>query len=142
MESVASYIIRAEINSLPEMRHFISKSADEFGVAPSARYDILLAVTEMVTNVIQHGYKGQPGMIELQATRNGDAFEVCIKDQAPPFDPTQAPIPDVTLPLEKRPLGGLGIHLTRHFVDEMVYHYDPHDGNELKLVKRGVFQDS
>ncbi len=142
MGLVTSYVFRAEINRLPEVRRFISESADELGIEPSARYDILLAVTEMVTNIILHGYREQPGTIELLVARDGDEFIIYIRDQAPPFDPTQAPTPDVSLPLEKRPIGGLGIHLTRHFVDEMVYHYDPGKGNELKLVKRGVIRES
>jgi anti-sigma regulatory factor (Ser/Thr protein kinase) len=55
---------------------------------------------------------------------------------APPFDPTRVPDPDLTLPLEERPLGGLGIYLIRQSVDKMVYRAVPEGGNELTLVKR------
>ena len=44
-----------------------------------------------------------------------------VEDDGKPFDPLQAPPPDLTLPLEKRPIGGLGIHLIRNLMDEVTY---------------------
>jgi len=38
-----------------------------------------------------------------------------------PFNPLDAPIPDITLPIEERRVGGLGIHLVRQFMDTLAY---------------------
>lgn len=66
---------------------------------------------------------------------------VCCRDQAPLFDPTNAPEPDMSLPLDLRPLGGLGVFLIRQYMDEMSYRVTPQGGNELTLVKREVLSD-
>jgi serine/threonine-protein kinase RsbW len=68
--------------------------------------------------------------------RQGEALLVRLRDGAPLFDPTLLPMPDVTLPLEVRPLGGLGIFLMRQSVDDMTYRVTPEGGNELTLIKR------
>jgi serine/threonine-protein kinase RsbW len=93
-------------------------------------------VVNAVTNVLLHGYDNQPGSVILCANENGD-LRVILTDTAPLFDPTRVPPPDIFLPLEDRPLGGLGVHMMRQLTDELVYRALD-DGNELVFVKRGA----
>jgi serine/threonine-protein kinase RsbW len=111
------------------------------GVSSAVVYDVLLAVNELVMNIVSHGYRGAPGVIEIDMRRTGRALEIRLRDQAPPFDPTLVPAPDTTLPLEQRPIGGLGIHMARHFVNTMTYRPLSGGGNELTLVKNDVVID-
>jgi serine/threonine-protein kinase RsbW len=136
MES--SLRIAAELENLAEIRDFVQKTATTIGVAPDIIPDVLLAVDEAVTNVLVHGYQGQAGMIEIELRRRGDSLRVCLRDQATPFDPTTVPAPDLTLPLEQRPFGGMGVYLMRQLMDEMTYRITRQGGNELTLVKKGV----
>ena len=130
--------ISAELNELEAMRRFVEEQARALGVESSAVYDVLLAVDELTMNIVVHGYRSQPGTIEVEMRTLGDGLEVRLRDQAPPFDPTLAPTPDTTLPLELRPPGGMGILLARHFMDSMIHRILPQGGNELILVKKGV----
>lgn len=138
MDKPAILRLNAKLSDLEEIRNFVEKHAQRLSVDPSAIYDILLSVTEMVTNIIVHGYRGESGSVEIEITQQEDALVVFLRDQAPPFDPTQVPTPDITLPLEQRPVGGLGVYLTREFMDRMSYRQGPQGGNELILVKEGV----
>jgi anti-sigma regulatory factor (Ser/Thr protein kinase) len=63
-------------------------------------------------------------------------------DDAPLFDPTAVPPPDINLPLEERPLGGLGVHMMRQLTDELLYRVNSAGQNELIFVKRGVLPTS
>jgi serine/threonine-protein kinase RsbW len=130
--------IAADLKELERVRHFVEEQATALGVEASAHYDVLLSVDEMVTNIIIHGYHGQPGTIELIMRPVGDALEVRLCDQAPPFDPTRVPAPDITLPLEQRQPGGMGIHMARHFMDIMTWRTTAQGGNELTLIKQAV----
>jgi len=130
--------ITADLKELERVRHFVEEHATALGVDASACYDVLLSVDEMVTNIIVHGYRGQPGTIELSLRPVGDALELCLRDQAPPFDPTCVLAPDITLPLEQRQPGGMGIHMARHFMDILRWRTTAQGGNELTLIKQAV----
>jgi anti-sigma regulatory factor (Ser/Thr protein kinase) len=122
METGFRLQLTAEIKDLPEIQHFISESLASLHADPAAEPDILLAVTEIVTNSLTHGYQDKPGWIEVLVRRNGDALEIVLRDRA----------------LKERLPGGLGIYLTRHFVDRIAYRTTPEYGNEITLVKNGI----
>jgi serine/threonine-protein kinase RsbW len=131
----------ANLQDLEPIRNFIEEEIKSYRVDASAVYDILLSVTEMATNIIVHGYQGKSGPLEIDVGRQGDTVVITLRDQAPPFDPTQVLTPDTSLPLEQRPLGGMGVHLCREFMDHMSYRYIPDKGNELILKKKGAAEN-
>ena len=138
MSTKSSLHIAAEVKNLTEIRCFVDEVSQGLGLDPAMIPNVILAVDEAVSNVIAHGYRGQGGAVEIEASQEGDALVIRVRDEAPPFDPTIVPSPDVTLPLEQRVPGGLGIHLIRQIVDEMTHSVTPQGGNELTLVKRGI----
>lgn len=87
------------------------------------RYNVLLALQEMVTNVLRHAYKqdeARPVVVEFEVDRG--AFHVTLRDQGPAFDPLQFAPSDVLLD-EAMPVqtGGYGIHITRMVMDDVTY---------------------
>ena len=138
MDAGSTLRVRAELSELAAIRRFIEDQATALRIDPPAIYDLLLAVNEIATNSIVHGYRNQPGMIEVALRQIGDGVEICVRDDAPPFDATQAPAPELNLPLVNRPLGGMGIHLVRQLIDSLAYRARPDGGNEVILVKRRI----
>jgi serine/threonine-protein kinase RsbW len=136
MNTGCSLRFAAELKNLAAIRDFVRESAAVLDVAPAIISDLLLAVDEAATNVIIHGYRGQQGTIEIEVKREAADIVVHVRDNAPPFDPTNVPSPDLTRPLEERPPGGLGIYLIRQYMDEVIYRLMPQGGNELTLKKR------
>jgi serine/threonine-protein kinase RsbW len=126
----------AELGNLATIRRFVLEEATSLGAGRAAIEDMSQAVDESATNVIVHGYESQPGAIEVEVAREGDDLVVRIRDYAPPFDPTTYPSPDLTLPLERRRFGGLGIHLSRECTDAVIYRVTPDGANELTLLKK------
>jgi serine/threonine-protein kinase RsbW len=89
----------------------------------NTRYHVLLALQEMVTNVLRHAYEldeSQP--IEVHFTATNDAFEVELRDRGPAFDPLAHDTSDLAT-LESLPVeaGGYGIYIARMVMDEVVY---------------------
>ena len=95
-----------------------------------------LAVEEAVVNVMKYAYPaGTAGTVNIRVRSNGSWLKFILTDAGVPFDPTQKPVPDITLPAEQRPVGGLGILLIRKAMDTVRYEYT--DGkNILTLIKK------
>ena len=138
MSTVFSIRVPADAAQLAVIRAFVEQHARALGVDAAATYDLLLAINEVATNIVVHGYRGRPGEIEIKMRQLGDAIELRLCDQAPLFDPTGVPAPNLNLPLDKRPFGGMGVHVTRQIMDSMRYRATPEGGNELILVKRAI----
>jgi serine/threonine-protein kinase RsbW len=132
----ASLTIEADGQRLADVRAFIRALAAATGADEESTADLVQAVDELVCNVIEHGYLGGPGTIEVDAQVTGETIVVRIRDRAPAFDPRSVPPPDLDLPLERRPLGGMGIHLARTLTDRLDHRILPGGGNEVTLSKR------
>jgi len=137
MKSLTLRHTTAEVRDLNDFRDFLGKAILSLGGSDDDAGDLVLAVNEAVTNSLLHGYGGRPGPIDLCVEADDGELRVILYDVAAPFDPTQAPPPDIHLPLEDRPLGGLGIHMMRQLTDALVYHRST-EGNELTFVKRAA----
>ena len=127
----------AQVRDLNDMREFLETAVLTLGGSDDDAGDLVLAVNEAVTNVLLHGYDSRPGPVTICVESVNDDLRVILTDSAPPFDPTRVPPPDIFLPLEDRPLGGLGVHMMRQLTDELLYR-PLADGNELVFVKRGA----
>lgn len=99
-------------------------------------FQVKLILEELALNVINYGNRGGVEPIEIRLANIDDTIVVEISDVGQPFDPLhEAPSPDLSLSLEERPIGGLGLYLVKTMVDEM--HYQWEDGrNHLTLITR------
>jgi len=95
-----------------------------------------LALEEHLTNVMSYAYEdARDHDIIVRLEANDADFVIEVEDDGKPFDPTQAPKVDTSLPLDKKPIGGLGIHLIRRAMDEMRYTRQG-NRNVLRMIKR------
>jgi anti-sigma regulatory factor (Ser/Thr protein kinase) len=84
--------------------------------------ELELLLEEWLTNVISYGFPtSASGRILAKASLKDDLMEVRISDSGTPFDPRQVPAPDLSLPLEERPIGGLGVHMIKRLADGLEY---------------------
>jgi anti-sigma regulatory factor (Ser/Thr protein kinase) len=126
------------LDSLEEIRKYVAEAARAVGFDSGATYNLCLAVDEIVTNVIVHGYEeaGLTGDIKIDSGTEGDKFVVRVKDRGKPYDPNAHQVPaleDLNLPLELRNIGGLGILLAKDAVDDLQYS-STNDGNTHRFV--------
>ena len=128
--------IDARLDRVAEARELVRTFAVDHGAPAVCVDDLVQAVDEALTNVIIHGYDGRPGAIEVAVTSAGDELEITLVDDAPPFDPTAAVEPDLSVPPQHRRPGGMGIHLMRLATDSIVHTARPGGGNMLTLRRR------
>jgi len=125
----------AAVTDLSSMRRYLEETAAAMDVPDEDLGDMVLAVNEAVSNILRHGYRGRPGNVEMQVSRDDSALVVILRDEAPLYDPTQRPVPDTSVPLARRQFGGMGVHMMREFVDKLHYRVSAQGRNELELVK-------
>ena len=58
-----------------------------------------------------------------------------LSDEGIPFDPLKKPDPDITLSLEERQIGGLGIFIVKKTMDSVSYAYE-NGKNILTMIKK------
>jgi anti-sigma regulatory factor (Ser/Thr protein kinase) len=124
-------VFDAQIANLAEIRRFVGTETEDF--SREAADAMIQAVDEAVTNIILHGYRGSPGSIEIELWQDEKALVIRLRDDAPAFDPTSIPVPNLDTPLHLRRPGGLGVHMMRQFVDRMSYRRTETGQNELTL---------
>lgn len=127
--------LRADRRNLGEVFGFLRHVLGEAGIRERLLLDLELAVEEAVVNVMTHAYPGGQGVLVLGVMPGPGHVTIELRDRGVPFNPLLVPEPDVSAPLGKREIGGLGIHLIRTLMDEVSYEF--RDGeNILTLRKR------
>ncbi|WP_243367844.1 ATP-binding protein [Fundidesulfovibrio soli] len=100
-------------------------------------YHIQLALDELVTNIICYAYEGQGGHpIHVSLARTPEGLEIVLEDGGRPFNPLEAPEPDLDAPPETRPIGGLGIHFVRKTMDHLSYQRE--DGRNILRIHKNI----
>jgi phosphoserine phosphatase RsbU/P len=94
-------------------------------VSPALLPSVDLTLEELFTNMVKYSTMSDAAVrIDISGIAGG--VEVTLTDyDVEPFDVTQAPDVDITLPIEQRKPGGLGLHLIRRLVDSVAYEYSP-----------------
>ena len=96
---------------------------EEQAVPPKAAYAIQLVLEELITNIINYAYDDEmKHEIAVRVALDAGHGLVRIEDDGRPFDPHDAPEADIRMPLDSRPIGGLGLHLVRQVVENMDYY--------------------
>ena len=133
---MASLRLLVDLDTVGEVREFVVQVGRDLGLPPEAIDEMELAVEEACTNVCRHAYGGHCGEIELTLERGEGSVEVVLRDWGAAFDPAAVYTPDVTAPLEKRSLGGLGLYLMQQLMDRVEFQFDEESGNTLTMVKQ------
>ncbi|MBQ7531376.1 MAG: ATP-binding protein [Paludibacteraceae bacterium] len=124
--------MRNDIRTIPTLSEWV----DSLPIPQELNMTINLALEEAVSNVMLYAYpEGTAGAVELTATKTAKTITFTIEDSGKTFDPTDQAEPDLTLSVEERPIGGLGIHLVRQIMDEIRYERI-NNKNILTLIKR------
>ena len=105
-------------------------------ISDAVRQAADLALEEHLTNVMNYTYEdARTHEILVRLDVNSTFFVIEVADDGKPFNPLEIPPTDTTLPLDQRPIGGLGVHLIRGFMDEVQYERRANQ-NVLRMTKR------
>jgi sigma-B regulation protein RsbU (phosphoserine phosphatase) len=124
------------VQEVPALAIFVGSVCEDMRFNELTTAGVNLAIEEAVVNVMNYAYpKGKRANILLEVMADDETITFELSDDGSPFDPTKAEQVDVTLPVEKRAIGGLGIHLIRTIMDDVIYERVD-DRNILTLIKK------
>ena len=126
------YQVPTQLEEIEKLADAVNKVLPDHDLAFAAN----LCLEELITNTILYGLKGAADrFIHVRISISNEGLEILLKDDAPQFDPfKQAPSPNLESDINKRPIGGLGVHLVKTLMDDVHAYYDD-SGNLLVLYK-------
>jgi len=124
------------INNLPIISDFVNDALTQFALDAATINRIQLVVDEACTNVINYAYSEEgTGLLYLKLEYKDQELIITLKDWGKPFDPNTIPPPDLSLDVEDRKIGGLGIYFIKNIMDDINYQFD-NGCNNLVLKKK------
>jgi anti-sigma regulatory factor (Ser/Thr protein kinase) len=107
------------------------------GVDNAAIFAIETAIEELGTNAIKYAFDASgTGTITIEASATAKSARLLMEDDGNPFNPTEAPVPQMARSLEEMPVGGLGIHLVRTLTDGFSYQRINHRNQMMVWILR------
>lgn len=105
------------------------------GIEQSATRQLKLVFDELLNNTISYGYQNdEKHEIDVRVEVLERRLLVTIVDDGIPFNPFTKEAPDISLDIDEREIGGLGIHLCKQIMDEASYKRGI-DKNQVTLIK-------
>ena len=129
-------LLRNDLAELQRLNQLVTDFAEHHGLPSELVFRLTLVLEEIITNVISYGYEDEmEHEISVRLSWEDPDLKIEVEDDGRPFNPLEAPPPDMVKPLAERPVGGLGIHLVREMMDKLEYRRE-NDKNLLVLKTR------
>ena len=136
-----SFNLKNNLTELDTLEEKLDQFCDRLGLTNKCLCEINLALEELFTNIISYGYSDDDEhWIRFMLSYQNGTITIEIEDDGKPFNPIEAKEPDIKCSIEDRKIGGLGIHLTKKIMDEMIHHRRA-DKNVL-ILKKGLTDKS
>ena len=129
--------LKNRIEELERIKDAINSVAKSDGSPENSEFEMMLIAEELFTNTVYYGFPDNgEHEIKMDVAASHGEWEITMRDDGLPFDPTKAPEADTSAPLSEREIGGLGIHLIRNISN--VFDYERKDDFNFVRVKKSV----
>ena len=129
--AILTITLNGSLQELDRLAAWLSSYCSESGLGDDVEFRLNLALEELFTNAVRHGgCDGMPDAASIHLRREAGEVLVEYIDRGRPFDPADAPTPDLQSPLAERAPGGLGLH----FVRQLAVHFEYHRVDERNRI--------
>lgn len=129
--------VPARIENLAPTKAYLQAALPKAYAAQAA--SVLLVAEELLVNVFSYAYpEGTEGeatlSLDLEGSGDDEALVFTVRDWGEAFNPfEEVPVPDLTLDVEGRPMGGLGIYLIKQVSEAQSWKYE-NGSNVIRIV--------
>ena len=122
-------------DQIDTVRKFFDDYSKDNKLTEKTVHDIQMALDELLTNIVNYGYEDtDEHQIDIHFGVNDDAVKVEIVDDSKPYNILEKDNPDISLSMEDKPIGGLGIFLIKKLMSKVDY-YTEEGKNHLVMIK-------
>jgi serine/threonine-protein kinase RsbW len=130
-------LLKNQLDELPLVVTYLDQLGEEWGLSEALVSSLNLVLEEALSNIILYGFDDELlHNITLYFSRIGNELLISIVDDGHFYDPTQKADPDITLPVEDRPVGGLGIFLIKRIMDKV--EYQRKENKNILILKKNI----
>ena len=119
---IKHFVIENQIEELPALAEKIDELAEKWELSQVITMNINMVLEEALSNIMFYAFKdSSKNEIKISVSLTNKKITIKIIDKGIPFNPLSLQQPDITLPAEERPIGGLGVYLISQIMDKMSY---------------------
>lgn len=129
----------AKLPNLTILTNEIDMILEQFECPMKTQTQIDVSIDEIFTNICSYAYaEGTTGFAEItvKVLEAPKKISLCFMDEGIPYNPLEKEDPDITLSVEDRPIGGLGIFMVKNMMDEISYEY--RDGKNILTLFKNI----
>ncbi len=136
MNERISLVLKNNLAELERLAAEVSAWCGRQALSEEVDYQVNLVLDEVVSNVIRHGYRDKrQHEIRVDLDFLDGELTIQVEDDGVHFSPLQVSPPDISKPINERPVGGLGIYMVRQIMDSLDYRRE-NGRNSLVMKKR------
>lgn len=134
-----SMTVPASMKYLCQVMDFTCELLEKAGCGDDDARLIKISVEELFTNIASYAYDRKDGQVRMQwdirrLGENQKEIVIGFWDEGTPYNPFAREDPDLFLPIEERPVGGLGIYMTKKFMDRVEYRCE--EGRNITVIAK------
>lgn len=129
-------VFPAEDAALSDINAFIMDALDEQDCPMKTAMQILICVEEIFVNIAHYAYPAAAGSVRVGVSFHDRTASISFTDTGRAFNPLESEDPDISLGVDERKIGGLGIYIVKKSMDAL--HYERSDGANLFIMEKQI----
>lgn len=126
-----------KISELETIQLCLDELVEKWNVPAALGMTLNLVIEEAFTNVVNYAYDdSDEHCIEIVFEMQDKILSISLIDDGIAYDPTQNATPDLSLSVEERKIGGLGVYLIKTMMDEV--EYERKAGKNILLMRKKI----
>lgn len=130
--------IDAAVENIAEVTAFVDSELEALDCPVKVQMQIDIAIDELFGNIAHYACHPEvgPATVRVEVLENPLSVVITFIDNGVPYDPLKTKEPDITLSVEERMIGGLGIYMVKKTMDDIAYEY--REGQNILRIKKSI----
>lgn len=130
--------IDALAQNIPAVTAFVDEQLEALDCPMRAQMQIDIAIDELFSNIAYYAYNPDvgPATVRVEVLDDPMAVVITFIDHGIPYDPLAKDDPNISLSIDEREIGGLGIYMVKKSMDSVTYEY--RDGQNILTIKKSI----